>query len=167
MLRRLLFASALLLVSTTAFTSQAQAQTTTGTVEFSGVVGGACTFSNPVPGTLVLNSNDDSFLGSDSSNPDYAGGSAAEIDVNCTADATLSIDPPNATGDALPGSTLSANAKSSNLGLDFLSDGTFTSNSMTTGQQDTIQVNMLVDNAGNAIDPGTYSYEVTLTATPL
>ena len=166
MLRRLLFASALLLVSTTAFTSEAQAQTTTGTVEFSGVVGGACTFSNPVPGTLVLNSSDDSFLGSDSNNPDYAGGSAAEIDVNCSADATLSIDSPNATGDALPESTLTATATSSNLGLDFQSDGTVNNGSIAGGQQDTIQVNMLVDNASNAVDPGTYSYEVTLTATP-
>ncbi|KST63689.1 hypothetical protein [Mastigocoleus testarum] len=165
MLRRLLFASALILVSTTAFTSEAKAQTaTTGTVEFSGVVGGACTFSDPVAGILVPNTTGDA-LGSDSSNPEYSEGSEATIDINCTTGATLSIAEPVATGDPLTGATLSANATSSNLGLDFASDGSGAKNTIASGEQDTIRVNMSASNGAN-LDPGTYSYEVVITATP-
>ncbi len=166
MLRRILFASALVLVSATAFTSEAKAQdASTGTVNFSGLVGGACTFSNPVEGTLVLNPNDDTLLGSDSSG-DYVGGATADINIECTADATLTIAEPTATGDALPDATFSATATSSNLGLDFDSDNNNNSNNITSGQQDTINVNMLVDNQGTTIPAGNYSYEVVITATP-
>ena len=167
MLRRILLASALILTSATAFTSEAKAQTaTTGTVEFNGTVGGACTFSNPVPGTLVIHSTDDSLLGSDSSSGNYPGGATADIDINCTADATLTVAAPTATGDALSGATFSATATSSNLGLDFDSAGTNNNNSIIAGQQDTINVNMLADNQGNAVPAGNYSYEVVITATP-
>lgn len=167
MLRRILFASALILVSATAFTSEAKAQTAEGTVEFSGTVGGACTFSNPVAGNLVLNSTDDALLGSNDSTGNYPGGTAAEIDISCTTDATLSMTAPTATGDPLTAATFTATGTSSNLGLDFDSEGSTTNDAVAAGEQDTINVNMLVDNSGGGTIPsGTYSYEVVITATP-
>ena len=170
MLRRILLASALILTSATVFTSEAKAQTATptdGTVQFSGVVDGGCIFSNPIPGTIVVNSGDQSLLGSDNSSGDYPGGTAAQIDVSCTTDATLSIAAPQRTGDIIPSTstTFSASATSSNLNLDFDSNGGANSDAITTGQQDTINVNMLVTSP-EPIAGGNYSYDVTLTATP-
>ena len=166
MLRRILFASALIFVSATAFTSEAKAQiATTGTVEFNGLVGGACSFSNPVAGTLVVNSGDPNLLGSDPTGA-YPGGVPAEIDISCTTDATLTIANPTATGDPLAGATFSATATSSNLGLDFDSQGGANSNAIAAGEQDTIRVNMMVDNQGTTVPAGTYNYEAVITATP-
>ncbi|MGD1910453.1 MAG: hypothetical protein ACFB2X_06265 [Rivularia sp. (in: cyanobacteria)] len=157
MIRRLIVTSVLAVLSATAIAPKANAQSID--VPFTGTVGGACSFSKPVPGTLKPYSQ----RSTNSSSPRaLIGNVQGKVTVNCNSSAKVRASAPVQTGG--PKFT----PKSSSASIKFAgtnhSYGTNTNMPLKTGESN-IEVFPYIDK-GTPLEPGTYSYRVTLTITP-
>jgi len=164
MIRHLLISSAFVLASTVTFVATANAQDASA----NGPVADMCVFSEPTIGQLAVN---------DTSNPtvlssSLAGGTAAQVDITCNGNATLTVSPPIQTeGKTTTFKSLTAKATSKDLvGLNVDSNSTKPGNININTTEDTasgtIEVNMTADNDGKTISPGQYTFTVTLSSTP-
>ncbi len=160
MIRYLLLSSGFILASTLTFTASANAQE----VFASGIVAKSCTFTQSVPGELILNSGGTTLTST--------GGTPAKVDINCNGDATLTISEPvqNSGSGTTVFTTLSATANNGVLGLNVSSKSASPGNILAKSKDEnaigTIEVNMVADNGSQKISPGKYNFTVTLTSTP-
>ena len=135
------------------------AQAVSEDVNFDGLVGNACTFSNPQDGSLTDN-------GSLSSN------APGSVDLLCTGGASLSVSLPNDNGSS---PDISATAPNMEASVENQAQGIFANNSLNGGSNPsfiggpvntTLEVNMFIDANGGFVPAGSYNYTVTVTATP-
>lgn len=158
MLRRFLLASGLILASTIGFASSAKA--VSEPLEFTGTVPTACTLKNPVDGTLGVDGAN-TMLSSV-----MTGGTSAKIDVDCDG-GSLSISAPVKTG----GTGNTAQSDFESLAAKITTKSSVTVNSgaagapITTADTGTATVDMTVEDTTAAIQPGTYIFDVVVTAT--
>lgn len=156
MLRRSLLASAIVLAGVAAYAPQSNAQTVP--VPFNGTVTGGCIIGNITPGTLFFNGTDQF------STPGFGstGGSAAQVEIDCTGPGNVNISTPSQTGGTTTFSgVLDAQLSSANIGT------------VTPGNtvplpllNDVYSVDMTASTGGQAAAPGAYTFEVQLTVTP-
>jgi hypothetical protein len=159
MLRRL-FASVLVMGSAVALsTPSANAQSVN--VPFTASVGANCTFGTPTPGTLVLFSNRSTLI----ADPTY--GTPGRVTLQCSAPANITLSAPNQTGgpnftpiDCQTYISLEALAP---IAINQSCAGTATPGPIR--GTNTLNVSMRVT-SGNAIAPGDYAYNVTLSIVP-
>ncbi|AFZ02119.1 hypothetical protein [Calothrix sp. PCC 6303] len=169
MLRRSLLVSAVLLASSFGFAGSAKAGTET--VNFTGSAGTFCNLGTSTAGTLGLNATNDSFgtlpVGFTASGTPLA----ATVPINCSKDATLSLQVNEGTNPTT-GATMAATMNTSDV------DPTVSGATGTTGAAETLLNNIndvvvpaTVDlvvtlPAGQQFSPGAYSYTVVVTSAP-
>jgi hypothetical protein len=157
-MRRSIITSALTLVGTVAIASTATAQSTD--IQFTGTVPAQCTFQRPTNGVLGFSAqNNTSSLSSQA-----AGGSPGEVTLLCNTAANLTISRPVQTGGPQITAASATATVTSRL-------GSATSNSSLSVPRNAtplpLSVNVNVSNGRRGLlNPGTYTYVVTLTATP-
>jgi hypothetical protein len=179
MIRRLALVSGLAVLSAVAFASQAGAQAVPQDVEFGGNITGTCTFTNTTPGTLAATGNNpwvEASTGTTIGNT----GTGGQTTVNCTSGGALSVAAPvkvaapAAFVDTVKQAVVydaTANAFTS-AGGPFNNSGWNKSTTALTIPANTnriLRVGMVagLTTAGTgAVPTGTYTYRVTLTATP-
>ncbi len=141
------------------------AHAATQVVNFQGTVAPSCTFGAPTVGTLGNNPGGN-YLGTDPLSG--AGGANAQVDLNCTGAATITVSDITNNGSApniLPGTTR-ASVVSTSVGTASLTNGVTNVPVVTPGAlNETIEVGMYIITAG-AVPNGTYNYNVTVTANP-
>ncbi len=160
MLRRSLFACALMLASVVGFASSAKA--VTEAVTLSGEVSATCTLLTPVAGTLSPN-NAATMLSSN------VGGTPAKINIDCNG-GDLSVSAPSktgGTGTTTTFDTLKANITTTNGTKVYsaVADGAITA-PLTAAETGTAEVNMTASVTTGTIAAGTYDFTVNVTATP-
>lgn len=156
-MHKLIVTSALALGSTIALATTAMAQSVD--IEFNGIVPTQCGFENPTNGILAFDfQNSTSRLDSQA-----AGGAPGQVTLVCNQAATLSVSAPvQTTGPQVFGGSASATVIS-NAGSAVSNSSVF----IPAGASPLpLTVNMAVDNNGNVLTPGNYTYVVTLTVTP-
>lgn len=157
MIRRALLISALTVTGVAAFASNTFAQTVN--VPFNGTVGAVCSFGQPTPGTLGLNTptSPTALAGG------YSGGVFGQVSVSCNQPARVSISKPVQTAGPSFTPVTSAAMISSSFGstdsngappLSLSSSGTVP-----------LKIDMIVDK-GSPLAAGNYSYVTTLTIVP-
>lgn len=162
LISRFLIASAIVTAGALAYAPQSFAQTTED-VEFSGVVPGACSFTNVVNGTLGLDNALDTF---DSTAGSGVSGTAY---VTCTSAATLSVTNPSkasgpnytaptGAGDALNSVVTPSGATTTGTAND---DGT----TLALVAGDTVLDVDMNANSSGAFPEGSYTFVVTLSVT--
>jgi hypothetical protein len=163
MLRRSLFACALMLSGVVGFASSAKAGT--ATLNFPATVSTFCTLGTPVPGQLGVNATNDGLgIG-----VGYIGTSTlAQIPLDCSKDTTLLLTVAQVSGPTT-GSTMTATLNTSDLDptVTGVSGATGTSVTLTKNINETANVDLTVTApTSTKFIPGAYSYTVTLTSTP-
>lgn len=158
MLRRFLLVSGLILASTISFASSAKA--VSEPLEFTGEVPTTCTLKAPVNGVLGVNGANTTL------NSEIAGGTAASINIDCV-NGNLSISAPVKTA----GSGTTANADFETLKAKITTKSGTSVNSgaapgaITAGDTGTATVHMEASDTTAPIQPGTYTFQVVVTAT--
>ncbi|MBW4480623.1 MAG: hypothetical protein KME54_28220 [Tolypothrix brevis GSE-NOS-MK-07-07A] len=157
MLRRSLFACALMLAGVVGFASSAKA--VSEPVTLSGTIPTACIIDSVVPGTLVA-SGDNKTLSST-----LSGGAAATLNINCTT-GTVSLTPPTKTGGD-PGTTLDGDIETKTAKLT-LSDTTSVDSGATAipVAAGAATVNLVATDTSAVLIPGAYTFSTTVTVTP-
>ena len=164
MLRRSLFACALMLAGVVGFASSAKAAPTAGDVtqpvNFSATVPTSCTLT---PGATV-----DGVLGVNGTNTilssSIAGGTAAQLTVNCN-NGTLKVAAPTLSGTSTGTTTFAATDLKATVTIGAkIADSSGATIALTTTDTDA-NVNMEATSAA-AIASGTYDFTVVVTATP-
>ena len=160
MLRRSLFACALMLAGVVGFGSSAKAGT--ATVPFTATVATFCTLGTTTPGVLGVNT-DSTGLGTDATTYNRSGtATEGKINLDCSKDTILGVtvaeDPTNPTTSA----TTAAKLKTSNGDATVGSDYTLTAN---INEDATVEMTAAAP-AGDKFIPGSYTYTVTVTSTP-
>lgn len=179
MIRRLALVSSLAVLSAVAFASQAVAQAVPQDVDFNGNITGTCTFTGTQNGTLATTPNNP-WVEASTGTTIGTTGNGGQTTVNCTSGGTLSVAAPVRV--AAPAAFVDtikqavvydgiANAFTSG-GDPFDNSGWSKSTTPLTIPANTnrlLRVGMItgVNNVGGgAVPTGTYTYRVTLTATP-
>ncbi|MEJ1933134.1 hypothetical protein WDZ92_23270 [Nostoc sp. NIES-2111] len=158
MIRRSLFAAALIFMGSLALAPKTMAQTVD--VPFTGTIGGACTFGQVTPGSLGVNqvTNPTALAGG------FPGGTLGKVSVTCNTPASVVTSPAVQTGG--PAFTPINNTSSSAVRI--AGSGSWavgTPLQLNPGISLPLEVDMFVDK-GSTLSPGTYNYKVTLTITP-
>ncbi|NEU73158.1 hypothetical protein PI95_011435 [Hassallia byssoidea VB512170] len=159
MLRRSLFACALMLAGVVGFASSAKAGT--ASLNFPVTVGSFCTLGTTTDGTLGVNTINEG-LGTDGTT--YTIGTAApgKINLECSKDAKLGVTIAEGSTNPTTGATLTAALKTT--------DGTATvgnDHTLTKYIKEEASVDMTATLAsGTKFIPGSYTYTVTVTSTP-
>ena len=143
----------------------AQAAPADATVNFQGLVGSVCTFSNAVAGEIVV--SNPGFITSD---PGF-GGVAGSVDLSCTGSAELSVSAPQENGSTTDLLT-TANFYKAFATFDAVStstddQGVSTGPAFMSGPVDGSVVVSMELGTGNPIPEGAYNYNVVVTAAPL
>lgn len=157
-------------VAATASGAFAQAAPADATVNFQGLVGSVCTFSNVVAGTL--GNSGSPLMTSDPAD----GGMDGSVDVSCTGSAELSVSTPQdngSTNDLLATALnyeavaeIGAGTPGSNMTVNSSQFGPSGPAFMPGPVDETVRVGMMID-AGTPVPEGAYNYNVVVTATPL
>lgn len=157
MLRRFLLVSGLILASTIGFASSAKAASEP--LEFTGEVPTACTLTNPVAGTLGVNSANTTLSSS------IDGGTAARINIDCTG-GNLSITAPTKISGS--GGTANNDFETLTATIKTVNDTSVSSGApavpIAAADKGTATVNMQASDT-TAIRSGTYTFQVVVTAT--
>lgn len=170
-LRRSLLAAVMTATGVAATAAGAFAQTAPAadaTVNFQGLVGSACVFSNVTAGTI---GNPEAFMLSSQS---IDGGIPGSVDLSCTGDAELSVSLPQDNGSSRNILTTANDYfASARYGTGTAPNETFNGKQGSSGPifmqgpvEETVDVNMMVD-SNAPIPEGVYNYNVVVTATPL
>ncbi|MEG4840996.1 hypothetical protein [Microcoleus sp. B9-D4] len=180
MIRRLALVSGLAVLSAVAFASQAGAQAVPQDVQFGGNITGTCTFTGTTPGTLAAIPNNP-WVEASTGTTIGTTGTAGQTTVNCTSGGALSVAapvrlaaPPTFVDTAKQAVVYdaTANAFTSSAGAPFNNSGWLKPTTALTIPANTnrvLRVGMItgLNSAGaGAVPTGTYTYRVTLTATP-
>ncbi len=157
LIHRLLLSLFIALTSIFAFTINANADEASAEAE----VESNCIFFGAEPGELAVNDNGTILSSS-------TGGKSATVEIDCSGAATVTISKPSpnsSTGSTtFSAENLSATATSSILSKSINSGESATIEAESTG---TIKVDMQASTGSSTkITPGTYSFTVTITATP-
>ncbi len=159
MIRQIAIAT-LSIVSIAAFAPKTMAQT--ADVTFSGTVPTTCTFGASTAGVLTPNLTTNPTILASSVN---IGSSSGSVTVTCNAAAHLTVAPPSSTGAALTTSSIGAQvAFASSPSTNTDSTGKMAALALPSGATP-LKVDMSAQ-SNTTINPGTYSYKVTLTVTP-
>ncbi len=167
MLRRSLFACALMLASVVGFASNGKAVAApvpdTETVTMTGSVDNSCTVDNPVNGTLTPNTAKDIL--------DSATGTAGKVDITCTGAASLEITSVTQTTGTTNTDEVATLTTTKGLAMFNSADTTKNKKITLDGSglaKETATVDLIASNpaAGTALTAGTYTYNVLVTATP-
>ena len=179
MIRRLALVSGLAVLSAVAFASQAGAQAVPQDVQFGGNITGTCTFTGTTAGTLVATPNNP-WVEASTGTTIGTIGTAGQTTVNCTSGGALSVAAPVRVAapatfvDTIKQAVVydaTANAFTS-AGAPFDNGGWLKSTTALTIPANTnrvLRVGMItgLNTVGTgAVPTGTYTYRVTLTATP-
>jgi hypothetical protein len=165
MLRRSLFACALMLAGVVGFASSAKAGS--AIVNFPATVSTFCTLGTPVDGQLGVNTTND-ILGTGAGYTSTPASAVGTIPLDCSKDTTLQLTVAEVTGPTT-GTTMTATLDTSDV------DPTVTGVSGDSGASVTLTKNInepanvdltVTAPAGTKFIPGDYSYTVTLTSTP-
>jgi len=175
-LRRLALVSSMAALSAVAFNPKAQAEPATQDINFAGSVPAVCTFSNTTAGSLV---GANGRLKGTGGLANVAGGTYGTTSVVCNGGAALSVAAPVQvtaplgfsevnTQTIVYDSTYGAWLRTVPASGDVMFDNGYNSNPLSLGANDShsYQVGMVVVPTNDTIVPGSYSYKVTLTATP-
>jgi hypothetical protein len=180
MIRRLALAAGLTVLSAVGFASSASAAPANQDVNFTGNIGSVCTFTGKTDGTLLQQSPGNQWVEGANGVPGFTnGGTAGAVTLNCSNGGLLSVAVPVSV--AAPPTFTPAKIQS------LVSDGTNFTSANTGGNFDTgiwakpttpltiptgtnvnLKVGMVAGANGTTggVPSGTYTYKVTLTATP-
>lgn len=179
MIRRLALVSGLAVLSAVAFASQAGAQAVPQDVEFGGNIKGTCTFTNTTAGTLATTAANNPWVEASTGTTIGTTGTGGQTTVNCTSGGALSVAAPVKV--AAPAAFVDTvkqavvydgTAFTSSPGVPFDNGGwsrPTTALTIPANTNRTLRVGMVagVNSPGTgAVPSGTYTYRVTLTATP-
>jgi hypothetical protein len=182
MIRRLALTVGCIALSAVAFSSKAHAQAAPATqdINFNGTIGSVCLFTNPVDGTLAQNNPTDEWVEGAGGIPGAGtAASAGSVTLRCTGGGQLATGVP--VGTTVPaGFTPSVeqslvydgtNYTSASTGANFdagLWNQPTTPLAIPVNTPVNLTVGMVAGTNGsvNSVPAGTYSYTVTLTATP-
>lgn len=179
MLRRLAFVSGLAVLSAVALAPKAGAAPATQDINFGGNIGSVCTFTSPVDGTLAQGNPTDGWI--EGSNGIGGGtGTAGSVTLNCSAGGSLSVAGPVkvAAPTTFAPSVTEALVVNNTNGDKTRSPGTAFDSGMwnvptasltiPAAANQSLKVGMVTGIPGSttSVPPGTYTYKVTLTATP-
>ncbi|MDB9435627.1 hypothetical protein PN450_02130 [Dolichospermum lemmermannii CS-548] len=174
-LRRLALVSSIAALSAVAFNPTAQAESATQDINFAGTVPAVCTFSNTTAGSLVSANN---RLKGAGGLGNVVGGTYGTTSVVCNGGAALSVAAPvqvtapagfsavntqTIVYDPTYGQNLQTVPASGNAMINGLNSDPL---SLAANESHSYQVGMVVVPTNDTILPGSYSYKVTLTATP-
>ncbi|PSB45542.1 hypothetical protein C7B67_21310 [filamentous cyanobacterium Phorm 6] len=180
MIRRLALVSGLAVLSAVAFASQAGAQAVPQDVQFGGNITGTCTFTGTTAGTLATTGVNNPWVEASTGTTIGTIGTAGQTTVNCTSGGALSVAAPvrvaapAAFVDTIKQAVVydaTANAFTS-AGAPFDTGGWTKPTTALTIPANTnrvLRVGMItgLNTIGTgAVPSGTYTYRVTLTATP-
>jgi hypothetical protein len=166
MLRRSLLVSALLLAGSFGFAGRGSAQAVNEPVDFTGTVPTSCLLTTPTDGLLGVN-GDNTVLSST-----IAGGTAATIDIDCdggdlivTAPALTNAVPAVAGGPTTADGDFTKTARITTLNNNQTVNSGAAAITLSAADNGIATVNMEAT-AATAIEPGDYTFTVTVTATP-
>jgi hypothetical protein len=178
-MRRFAVISAIAILGLGAVANQASAAPATQDINFNGEIGAFCTFSNTVNGTLGTFTSNSEWVEGSTGIPNLGAGQSGSTTVNCNGESTLSTGVPvqvSAPAGFTPQVLQSVvydgtNYTSANTGGNFDTGAWNKPTAPLTIPANTnvnLKVGMVAGrNAyGNSVPGGTYSYKVTLTATP-
>lgn len=177
MIRRFAIAAGFAILSAAGFASQASAQVVSPPVTFSGTVVAPCTFTGSIPGVLAQRTANTPYLEATSGISNLNTGTSGQITVNCGAGGSLSINAP--TVGTVPIGYIPTNLKAvaqigssqTEAGTGFVGNIQFSTPPLTipVNTNQLISVGMAAGNGAAAatgtLPGGTYTYNVTLTAT--
>jgi hypothetical protein len=179
MIRRIALATGLTILSAVGFASSASAAPTNQDVDFTGNIGAVCTFSGKTDGTLAQQSPGDGWVEGAGGISGFGGGTAGAVTVNCSNGGSLSVAAPVpvvAPATFTPAVLQSivtdgTDFTSANIGGSFDNGGWAKPTaplSIPTGTNVNLKVGMVAGTRvfTGGVTSGTYTYKVTLTATP-
>ncbi len=162
MIRRLALTAGFAVLGAVAFAPKAHAQAApvTDTVRFEATIGSVCTLTDTQPGTLAQAG--DQLV----SDPDLGGGGSGKITVNCTGGNEVSVAAPAEVSVPTGFTPIDLQSQLMQQDSTLVADSAGTTGSVSTDGSDVIlDVDMQVI-SGSGFPPGTYEYDVEVTATP-